>query len=132
MKYELTKELETGNAAIDKEHRELLDAVNRMMDACSAGKGRTALEPTVKFLLDYVDKHFAHEEELQKRSAYPGLAAHAAFHSSYKAKLKALVSAIPAAGPGVADVANINTQIGVLVSHIRTEDKKLGAYLKTK
>ena len=39
MKYELTKELETGNSIIDSEHRELFAAINRLMDACSVGNG---------------------------------------------------------------------------------------------
>ena len=30
-KYEFTKKLETGNAIIDKEHRELIQAVNKLM-----------------------------------------------------------------------------------------------------
>ena len=51
MRYELTKDLETGNATIDREHRELFDAVNKLMDACGSGKGRASLEPTMKFLL---------------------------------------------------------------------------------
>ena len=34
MKYELTKDLETGNRIIDNEHRELLNAVNALLDAC--------------------------------------------------------------------------------------------------
>ena len=32
--YEFTKKLETGNAVIDKEHRELIEAVNKLLDAC--------------------------------------------------------------------------------------------------
>ena len=64
MKYELTKDLESGNAIIDGEHRELFRAVNTLMDACGKGQGRAALEPAIKFLLDYVNKHFAHEEQL--------------------------------------------------------------------
>ena len=72
MKYELTKELETGNSIIDREHRELFQAVNQLMDSCGYGKGRAAMEPAIKFLLDYVDKHFAHEEQLQQASGYPG------------------------------------------------------------
>ena len=30
VKYEFTKSLETGNAIIDKEHRELIQAVNKL------------------------------------------------------------------------------------------------------
>jgi len=132
MKYELTKDLETGNATIDGEHRELFKAVNAMMDACAKGQGRTSIEPTVKFLLDYVNKHFSHEEDLQAKNKYPGITAHKAFHGEYTRKLKALVAAIPAAGPSVADLAAINQHIAQLVSHIRTEDKRLGAFLNGK
>ena len=66
MKYELTKDLETGNAVIDREHKELFGAVNRLLDACGKGQGRAAMESAIQFLLDYVDKHFANEERLQK------------------------------------------------------------------
>lgn len=40
MKYEVTKELETGNALIDSEHRQLFQMVNNLQDACAQGKGR--------------------------------------------------------------------------------------------
>ncbi|NCE64519.1 cation-binding protein [Pseudoflavonifractor sp. 524-17] len=130
MKYELTKALETGNAVIDREHGELFQAVNRLMDACGKGQGRTALEPSVKFLLDYVDRHFSHEEQLQQKSGYPGMAAHKAFHAGYTKTLREIVSQIPAAGPTVADVGRLNGHIAVLIGHIRTEDKKLGGFLK--
>ena len=33
MKYELTKDLETGNALIDSEHRQLFALINKLMDA---------------------------------------------------------------------------------------------------
>ena len=35
MRYELTKDLETGNAIIDREHRELFEAVNQLLDPLS-------------------------------------------------------------------------------------------------
>lgn len=130
MRYELTKDLETGNRTIDGEHRELLDAVNRLMDACGSGQGRAAFKSTADFLLDYVNKHFAHEEQLQRDNSYPGMAAHKAFHEQYKKTLRDIVLAIPPAGPGIADVAKINNHVGMLVNHIRIEDKKLAAFLK--
>ena len=130
MKYELTKDLESGNAIIDGEHRELFRAVNTLMDACGKGQGRAALAPAIKFLLDYVNKHFAHEEQLQAKSNYPGMAAHKQFHEKYKSKLREIADKIPAAGPSVADVGALNGHIAVLVSHIKTEDKRLGAFLK--
>ena len=130
MRYKLTQDLETGNAVIDKEHRELLDAVNKLLVACSEGKGRSSVDATVKFLTDYVNRHFAHEEQLQVSSKYPNYTAHKAFHEKYKNELAAILAKIPADGASIADLSAVNGHIGILVSHIKTEDKKLGQFLQ--
>ena len=57
MKYELTPDLLTGSQQIDMQHRQLFEAVNRLMDACSMGKGRDQIQSTITFLSDYVVKH---------------------------------------------------------------------------
>ncbi len=132
MKYELTKDLETGNRIIDGEHRELFKAVNALMDACSKGQGRASLEPTIKFLLDYVKRHFTHEEELQVKNKYPNTATHKKFHVDYSRKLNEIVSAIPQTGPSVVDLSKLNQHIALLVTHIRTQDKQLGGFLNGK
>ncbi len=128
-KYEFTKKLETGNTIIDKEHRELLDAVNNLMDACSKGEGRTSMDATIKFLNNYVEKHFTHEEQLQQKSNYPGITAHKAFHQQYTTKLKEITSGISLSGPTIVELGKLNGHISVLISHISTEDKKLAAFL---
>ncbi|MDE5930923.1 MAG: hemerythrin family protein [Lachnospiraceae bacterium] len=128
-RYELTKNLETGNAMIDKEHRELIQAVNKLLDACSEGKGRASMDETIKFLNNYVNQHFSHEEQLQKQSSYPGFTAHRAFHEKYKQTLKEITSQISASGPTIAELGKLNGHISVLMTHISTEDKKLAAFL---
>ncbi len=130
MKYELTKDLETGNAIIDGEHRELFRAVNALIDACGKGQGRSVMEPALKFLLDYVDKHFAHEEQLQAQYKYPNIASHKQFHAAYERRLREIADKIPAAGPSIADLSSLNAHIATLVTHIKMEDKRLGAVLK--
>lgn len=132
MRYELTKELETGNTIIDGEHSELFRAVNNILDACSKGQGRNIIDSAIKFLLVYVDKHFAHEEQLQNDNKYPDIENHKKFHEGYKKQLKEIASQIPAGNPSVADLARLNGHIAVLINHIRIEDKKLGNFLKQK
>ncbi|MDE6133698.1 MAG: bacteriohemerythrin [Oscillospiraceae bacterium] len=129
MKYELTKDLETGSVIIDNEHRELIKAVNDLLDACSGGKGRDHMSKTIKFLNDYVDRHFAHEEQLQQRYNYPEIAPHKAFHEKYKQTLREITSEMSADKPSVGELSKLNVHIGLLITHIRTEDKKLGAFL---
>ncbi|MCI8949609.1 MAG: hemerythrin family protein [Lachnospiraceae bacterium] len=130
MKYEITKELETGNAMIDREHRELFGAVNQLLDACSKGQGRASMDSAVQFLLRYVNTHFSNEEQLQRNAKYPGLDSHKLFHANYKKTLKEIVSNISANDPSMADLGALNRHVGLLISHIRTEDKKLSAFLK--
>ncbi len=127
-KYEFTKDLETGNLTIDNEHRELLNAVNSLLEACEEGKGRAKMSETVKFLNDYVERHFAHEEQLQKKSGYPSYEAHKAFHEKYKQTLREITSGM-SDNISIADLAKFNAHVSLLVSHIRSEDKKLGAFL---
>ncbi len=129
MGYELTKELETGNRIIDGEHRELFRAVNDFLDACNS-QGKLSLEPSVRFLLQYAGKHFAHEEALLEKSDYPDIAAHKAFHERYKRDLKEAVMKIPVTGPTLTDLVNVNEQIAVLVDHIKTADKKMSRFLR--
>lgn len=130
MRYELTKDLETGNAVIDREHRELFRAVNELLDSCGKGQGRAAMEPAIQFLISYVDQHFSHEEQLQQECGYPGMPAHKAFHAGYKKTLREIAAKIPASGPSVADLSAMNKHVAVLINHIRVEDKRLSAHLK--
>ena len=132
MKYELTPDLVTGNALLDREHRQLFDAINRLMDACGQGQGRAVLQQTLNFLNDYVKKHFGDEEALQKKSSYPGMAAHKQFHENYRSQLADASRVIAAEGPTIKAIGDLNRLVGILVTHIRREDKKLAAYLKEK
>lgn len=129
MRYELTKDLETGNALIDSEHRELFRAVNDLMDACSQGKGREKIEETINFLSSYVGKHFKDEESLQTQTGYPGYAAHRQFHENYKRELNQAARAL-IADQGIAALGRLNQSIAVLVNHIRVEDKKVAQHVK--
>ena len=128
-RYEITKALETGNATIDQEHRELIRAVNKLLDACNEGKGRASMNETIQFLNQYVNQHFSHEERLQKQSGYPGMPAHRIFHEKYKQTLKEITSQIAVSGPTIAELGKLNKHISVLITHITTEDKKLAAFL---
>lgn len=132
MAYQFTKDLETGNSVIDSEHRQLIAAVNSLLDACSKGQGRTQLSSTANFLLNYTEKHFADEEAIQSKNHYPDYLRHKKIHDDFKKTAAGLVKKIEDEGPTVANVGQINTLLaGWLLNHIKGEDKKLAAYLKS-
>lgn len=131
MAYEVTKDLETGNTLIDSEHRQLFQAINNLLDACAQGKGRAQIEKTVQFLNNYVGKHFSDEERLQVESKYPDYQAHKRFHDGYKQKMAQVTKDLAANGVSIAAVGKVNETAGILVTHIRTEDKKLAQHVKS-
>ena len=133
MAYQLTKDLETGNALIDREHRELIDAINALLDSCSKGQGRNELEKTAQFLQNYTSKHFSDEEQLQRQNNYPDYVQHKRYHEAFKKTVADIVSRLSVNGPTVALVGEINSALaGWLINHIKKEDKKLAAYLSQK
>ena len=122
MKYELTQDLVTGNALIDSEHRQLFAAVN----------SRGQIQQTVQFLSDYVVKHFGDEERLQVQSSYPGYSAHKQFHDGYRRQLADVMQELVQAGPTVKALGDLNRVVAVLISHIRTEDRRLAQHVQKK
>ena len=127
------KSLETGNPIIDSEHKSLIDAINSLLDACASGHGRDKIFQTMQFLLDYTEKHFSHEEKLQQQSGYPDYANHKQLHEGFKRTVRQLAEDFNKKGPTVELVSRVNTQVGTwLVAHIKREDVKVAAHIKSK
>jgi len=123
MAYMWTKDLETGNSMIDTQHKELIRAINDLLQACSAGKGRAEIEKTTKFLFDYTNKHFGDEERLQMQYGYPDM----------KRTVRDLTDHLNKEGPTVALVGKVNNSIaGWLINHIKVQDVKVAAHIRSK
>lgn len=129
MRYELTPDMQTGNEIIDGEHRELFAAVNQLMEAFSKGEGREKIRAATEFLKDYVQKHFDHEAQIQIRSGYPHSREHIAFHEKYKERLSEIIDVIPEKNNAI-EMKLISGHISLLISHIRSEDKRLAMHIK--
>lgn len=131
MAYQFTPDLETGNPAIDSQHKQLIQAINDLLTACSAGQGRAELAKTTSFLYDYTSKHFADEERLQSQYGYPEFSIHRKYHEEFKKTVKGIMDKLQAEGPSVALVGQVNTAVaGWLINHIKREDVKVAAHIK--
>jgi hemerythrin len=130
MKYAWSKDLETGNALIDEQHKKLITAVNALLDACAAGAGRTKLNDTMKFLSDYTGKHFGDEEKLQLQTKYPDYVNHKKLHDGFKTVVRDLSLQLQKEGPTITLVGKVNASIGNwLITHIKREDTKVAAHI---
>lgn len=131
MAYSLTPDLLTGNSMIDSEHRQLIEAVNALLDACAKGKGREEIKRTLVFLQDYTKKHFRDEENLQISSGYPDYANHKTYHAYFIRKVDELSAKLEKEGPSVVIVAEINKALADwLFTHIKTQDVKVAAHVR--
>jgi hemerythrin len=123
--------LKIGVPLIDSEHRELCDRIDRLLAACSAGKGRDEISKTVDFLHEYTIKHFGDEERLQQSSGYPKYSEHKAMHEYFVSKIVELQNELREKGANVATISKTNYFLmDWLLNHIQKVDTELAQYIK--
>ena len=79
-----TPDMETGIEVVDRQHRELVEQVNRLLQAMRAGKGRKVVGDLLAFLGRYAVEHFQTEEEIMRKGGYPEYERHRAVHEAFK------------------------------------------------
>ncbi|MDR0570249.1 MAG: bacteriohemerythrin [Clostridiales Family XIII bacterium] len=130
--YTWTNDWATGNQTIDFQHKQLFQAINNLLEACQSGKGRTHIDSTMIFLVNYTAKHFGDEEKLQQQFGYPDYPNHRKLHDNFKATVNELAKQLREGGPSIAIVGKVNSSVGGwLVNHIQKEDKKVAAHIKS-
>jgi hemerythrin len=71
MAYQWDSSLECVYELVDNQHKQLVAALNNLMEASQSGQGDQAVMKTMDFLTGYTIKHFADEEKLQVKYDYP-------------------------------------------------------------
>ena len=133
MSYAWTPDLATGNANIDDQHKQLFFMVNAIFDAYQRGKERQEVKKTMVFLVKYTIKHFADEEELQKKYDYPNYSAHKHLHAEFKKLVEKLTTKMFQDGLTDNFVVEVCTTVGEwLFTHVKDEDSKMAAYIQSK
>jgi hemerythrin len=128
-----TEDLTTGVAEIDSQHKELFKRINGLLEACSQGKGRGEVDKVIKFLEDYVVRHFSEEEKYMVDYSYPAYGSHKAQHLEFMGNFFSLKGEFESDGPGVHIIVRTNSLvIDWLRNHIRKVDKELGTFLKAR
>ena len=124
-----TTSLETGIRKIDEQHKELFRQADVLLDKTKADR----LPDTIKFLGDYVVKHFTDEQMIHNNSHYPKAAPHKTMHVNFVAKFKELKKQFDESGDKVKfDVVLSIHHLVVhwLTDHIMVHDKEFAKYYK--
>ena len=133
MGIEWTQKLAVGVEAIDAQHRELFQHVNRLVSALEACKGEAEVAGLVQFLGDYVVRHFSDEERLMTRAGYPDAPAHKKLHEAFVAEFVKLKADLTKHGASPALATQLNHKVGGwLIDHVGRTDRALGVFLAGK
>jgi hemerythrin len=131
MEYVWDASFETGHEMIDTQHKQLVAAVNDLIETCRLGKGAEELEKSLNFLNDYTIKHFFDEEQVQLKCHYPDYANHKKMHDNFKVTVRDLKVKMIMKGASHELIQEVREKIGSwLITHIKGQDVKIAAYIK--
>lgn len=124
-----TDDLATGDAAIDEDHRKLINMINAFIEAMSKGQGNEVVGTVLDNLIIYTKQHFGREEAEMERIQYPAALSHKFEHAKLIRQVAELKAALDSGKK-----PNVPTVSGFLGdwlrNHILTVDKKLAAALR--
>lgn len=72
--------IQVGISQFDDEYQHLLDIVNNLHTAVTAGRGLAVLKATLQDLSDFAHMHFSNEENILAQYNYPDLEQHRKAH----------------------------------------------------
>jgi hemerythrin len=133
LKYAWDDSIKIGYPEIDAQHRQLFTAFNEFLNACGEGRGHSEIAKTLEFLGEYVIRHFTDEEKIQRENNYPDYYKHKRYHDEFKIMVISLKADFMQEGPTAAVISRMQSSIGDwLLNHIKTEDMKIGEYIRAK
>ena len=127
----LSKDMEVGVLEIDTQHMELINRLNALMSLGHDAVSNEETQKTMDLLEEYIVKHFADEEELQKKNNYPEYESHRKLHQHYIAEFEKLKKEFADNGHSLKFTMDLNNSlINWIVKHIKSADVELGKFLK--
>jgi len=128
----LSKDMEVGVIEIDAQHKELVDRLNKLMSMGNDAFSKDETQKTLSMVGDYIITHFADEEKIQRQNKYPDYEAHRKLHQQYISEFQKLKKEFSENGHSLKFTMDLNNSlIKWIVNHIKSDDVKLGKFLKT-
>jgi hemerythrin-like metal-binding protein len=119
--------LDVGVVAMNREHQQILDVMNRIYDESAKGVQGDRINALVAELGQVCVSHFADEERYMERTGYPELDRHRQLHARLLAQVQQYADAIKAAH-GRPPAEFFNFLKFWLTSHIKGIDVKYAAH----
>ncbi len=116
----------TGVSSVDAQHRELIQRINDLHADCVAGKAREELMDHLKFLGNYAQSHFAHEERVMDEHQCPARGQNKAAHAKFLQDYEQVVAMVQESGASTKVALLLKQMLGDwLANHICSIDTSL-------
>ncbi len=117
-------EFSVGVPAVDHEHREVIDTINRLNEAARAGADHEEVVAALGEIYARIAAHFALEERIMRRARYDAYAEHKAEHEALLDALRDIMDRVE--DDGRYDEAGLGRELDAWFSvHFRTQDARL-------
>jgi hemerythrin len=121
--FDWTRDLELGVTAMDAEHRQLIDKMNRVYVLDQQQAGRVRIAAAFSDLGTFIKQHFADEEAHMQQIGFPDLRRHAAIHADLLRRFGEHLQSFDR-GDGRVPPSMIRFLVSWLASHIKGIDRK--------
>lgn len=119
-----------GIPAIDKDHRRLIDAVNRLHLLDVLRGEPAAIATALAEVLEHTQAHFRREEMLMRLAGYPGYEAHRQQHRLITERVADLAARFRPDTPGARAERFCQALADWLLVHMIEEDGKIRPYVE--
>ena len=116
-------EFSLGVAPMDRDHKELVAAMNKVHELAEAKAGRGPIDTAIKVLMDLTTAHFAAEEVHMEKIGYPDLSRHRRIHKDMLQRVAAHYTAFRE-GDGTVSKEFFDFLVHLLAAHICHIDRK--------
>jgi hemerythrin len=127
----LSKDMETGIEKIDTQHRELIDRINKLLEAGEKSASKEETQKIMDYLGEYIVKHFGDEQEIHIKTNYPKAAEHKEKHALYVENFRNLQKEFAEKGSSMEFMMKLNNSVITwIVKHIKGDDVEFGKFYK--
>lgn len=128
---DFTEEEKVNIAAIDKQHSDIADIINKVHSDFTAGKRATIIDH-LKLLIEEIEKHFETEEGYMKQYHFPGYISHKLEHDRFYNQWVSRFDKIKNDDKTMVDMEQIDGLKRWFFNHLQLSDKKVGEFLNSK
>lgn len=118
-------EFETGNPAIDHEHKEMIGRINGLLADADAGMAVAMIVGRLGEIHAWISAHFALEEKIMRDHRYDRFAEHKADHETLLDDLRDFMDEIETNGYAGTDRKIQRRMTDWFVDHFKTQDSRL-------